>query len=74
MVMGFTLKALLPPFVCFVLMGLMTNFKVRDNTTALLGTMIMGWGFVAFMVVVVYWISRIWKRATRDAPDPHWPR
>jgi hypothetical protein len=67
--MEFTLKALLPPFVCFVLFGLLRGKGPLNNSTGPLGVLIVMWGFVAFCIVVVYWIARIWKRATRDSPD-----
>jgi hypothetical protein len=72
--MGFTFKALLPPFVCFILFGLATDKQALTNTTGWLGVLIMAWGFLAFAAVFFYWVGRLWKRATRDSADTYFQR
>lgn len=69
--MGFTLKMLVPPFIAFVLMGVVEKGKPVTNTTGTIGVLILLWGFVAFAAVGLYWIGRVWKRATRDSADPY---
>jgi hypothetical protein len=69
--MGFTLKALLPPAICFLAVAYFTRNDVRNTTAGPLGLLVVIWGMVAFFVVVVYWAARIWKRATRDTPDDY---
>jgi hypothetical protein len=72
--MGFTFKALLPPFLCLILMAVLTHDKALTNTTGWLGVLILAWGFLAIAAVFFYWVARLWKRATRDARDPYFPR
>jgi hypothetical protein len=69
--MKFTLRALLPPFALFIFAGLIIRGP-RDNRNVL-GLIAMVWGFFAFWATVVYWVARIWRRATRER-DPHPPQ
>lgn len=69
--MGFTLKALLSPALLFIISALIDHSAPRSHIGVALGTIALIWIWLAIPVVVLYWIARIWKRATRDSPDPH---
>lgn len=69
--MGFTLKALLPPTLLFIVSFLMHQSAPRTHSGETIGMISFIWWWLAIPVVVLYWGARIWKRATRDSADPH---
>lgn len=69
--MGFTLKALVPPALLFIVSFLMHVSNPRTDSGAAIGVIAVIWLWLAIPVVVLYWGARIWKRATRDSADTH---
>lgn len=64
--MKFTLWALCPPAVLFLIAILGTGPASQTDVFKFLALVAMIWGCVAFGVTVVYWIVRVVRRAAGD--------
>jgi hypothetical protein len=69
--MGLTLKALLPPLLCFLAVAYFTRNDVRNTVAGPLGLLVLIWGMIALCVVILYWLMRLVNRMMRDAPDDY---
>jgi threonine/homoserine/homoserine lactone efflux protein len=69
--MAFTVKVFIPPAILFLICLLMQAQHPKTDSGLGFGAIALVWVWVAIPVVVLYWIVRLVKRATRDSPDPY---
>lgn len=64
--MGFSLKAILPPLTIWVVYSLYVFHHPHLKNWMGLYTVIFGWLLVSCAVVVIYWLVRVFRRASDD--------
>lgn len=72
--MGYAVKWLFPPFVLFMLSFILHLANARSKTAEVLGMISIVWGSIAGFFVFIYIVGRVWRRATGNPYEKHFPR